>query len=134
MASIDANDDTKTRWIVYHYRYDPERRERRYVVVACFDKRREWNRFIGEAGRQLQEAMEAGTAEAKEHISGRPRPAGYDRAWKQVRDFRRDPTAPSPWPNSMPGLPQPLTSEPRSTFVRAKGRLARRWRGRFKRY
>jgi hypothetical protein len=134
MASIDANDDTKTRWIVYHYRYDPERRERRDVAVACFDNRKEFRRFLEEAGRKLQDAKNAGTAEAKEHIIGRPRQAGYDHAWKIFREWRRDPTGPSPWPNSMPGFPQLLTSESPSVFRRAKRWLTRRWSGRFKRY
>jgi hypothetical protein len=42
MARVDPDDDSRRRYIVKHYRYDPERRERRHVVVAAFDSRREY--------------------------------------------------------------------------------------------
>jgi hypothetical protein len=133
MASIDANDDTKRRWIVYHFRYVPERRQHRRVVIACFDKRREWRRFIDQARRQLQEAKEAGTADTRQQISGVERPAGYDRVWKDVREHRPISTTLTRWGNPVPGLPQPLTSELPSAFVRARRRVSRRWIGRFRR-
>ena len=41
MARVDPDDDTLLRFIVRHYRYDPQRRERRHVVVAAFDNEEE---------------------------------------------------------------------------------------------
>jgi hypothetical protein len=39
MARVDPEDDTIWRFIACHYRYDPQRQERRHVVVAAFDRR-----------------------------------------------------------------------------------------------
>jgi hypothetical protein len=134
MASIDANDDTKRRWIVHHFRYVPERRQHRTVVVAGFNNRREWRRFIDQARSQLQERKDAGTADSREQISGSERQAGYDRVWRDVREHRPISTTLTRWGNLVPGLPQPLTRESSSAFVRARRRLSRRWLGRFRSY
>src|SRR5580700_7663243 len=42
MAQVDPADDSIKRFIVRHYRYDPERRARRHVVVAAFDNEPEY--------------------------------------------------------------------------------------------
>ena len=34
MSEVDPNDDSIWRWVLKHYRFDPERGERRRVVVA----------------------------------------------------------------------------------------------------
>jgi hypothetical protein len=133
MGFIDANDDTKGRWIVYHYRYDPERRERRHVIVACFDKKKDWLRFFDQTAKLLQEEKEAGTAESKEWISGSKRPAGHDRALREFREARRNSTAFTPSVIPVRGLPQPLTSTPPSiAYFGARRRAARKWWIRFR--
>ncbi len=68
--NIDPNDDSLDRWIVWHYRYDPERRERRNVVVACFDNRRVFMKFMERSNAELELAKLDGRADKKEHISG----------------------------------------------------------------
>jgi hypothetical protein len=47
MARVDAEDDTLRRYIVRHYRYDPERHERRHVVVRHSTARRSTNAVSG---------------------------------------------------------------------------------------
>jgi hypothetical protein len=42
MAVVDPEDDSIRRFVVFHYRYDPDRSERRQVLVAAYDRRREW--------------------------------------------------------------------------------------------
>jgi len=42
MSEVDANDDTVDRWIVWWYRYDHTRHERRNTVVAAFDNEAEF--------------------------------------------------------------------------------------------
>jgi hypothetical protein len=42
MAHVDPADDSIERFIVRHYRHDPQRRERRHVVVAAFDNDQEF--------------------------------------------------------------------------------------------
>lgn len=43
MAAVDPDDDSIKRFIVLHYRYDADRRERRNVVVQAFDNEREFH-------------------------------------------------------------------------------------------
>lgn len=49
VTAVDANDDTLDRFVVWHYRFDAERHERRNVVVAAFDGEGE---FIAEIERR----------------------------------------------------------------------------------
>jgi hypothetical protein len=42
VAEVEPDDDSIRRFIVWHYRYDPDRHERRHVVVAAFDNDREF--------------------------------------------------------------------------------------------
>jgi hypothetical protein len=42
VARVDPENDGVRRFIVRHYRYDPDRHERRHVVVAAFDNKREF--------------------------------------------------------------------------------------------
>ncbi len=37
MALVDPDDDTLDRFVVWHYRYDAVRHERRNVVAIAFD-------------------------------------------------------------------------------------------------
>jgi hypothetical protein len=49
MAKVDADDDTIRRFVVQHYRYDPDRHERRPVVIAAFDNEAECEASMHEA-------------------------------------------------------------------------------------
>jgi hypothetical protein len=42
MPEVDADDDSVTRYVIWHFRYDPHRHERGNVVVAAFDREEEW--------------------------------------------------------------------------------------------
>jgi hypothetical protein len=103
MGPIEISDDSKSRWVVFHYRYVEQRKQRRQVVIACFDNRREWRRFIREDSKRLQAAKEGGTADPKERISGNFRPAGYDRAYREVRRLSRNSARSTPMEISGPG-------------------------------
>lgn len=75
--NIDPNDDSIDRWVISHYRYDPERRERRNMVVACFDNRRASMKFFDRANSELKVAQSEGRADKKERITGARLKAGY---------------------------------------------------------
>jgi hypothetical protein len=77
MARVDPDDDTITRIVLCHYRYDPDRRERRHVVLAAFDNEEEYWQAANEAGEALKIRQGAGLAEPIEHITGAVKPAGY---------------------------------------------------------
>lgn len=77
MAQVDPDDDCIERWVIWHFRYDPSRRERRNVVVAAFDNEREWRELLNSLTEALIQAKAGGAAEAAEHLGGAVKPPGY---------------------------------------------------------
>ena len=53
MSEVDPYDDGLDRWLVLEFRYDPERRENRHVIMAAFNSERERNQRLTD----LQVAM-----------------------------------------------------------------------------
>ncbi len=75
---MDPEDDSIERFIVCHYRYDPQRRERRHVVVAAFDGEREYRACFESVQADIRRRREAGgPVDASEHVSGRIYEPGY---------------------------------------------------------
>jgi hypothetical protein len=72
------------RWVLWWYRYDDERHERRNTVVSAFTDRAEFEQRMAEAADLLARLKAEGTAEPVERISGGFHPAGY-RAEVQAR-------------------------------------------------
>jgi hypothetical protein len=71
MAQVDPQDDSIQRFIVRHYRYDPERRERRHVVVAAFDNEPEYRARMQEVRAEIRRRQENGdNFDRREHASG----------------------------------------------------------------
>jgi len=71
VAEVDPKDDTIRRFVVWHYRYDPVRRERRHVVVAAFDNEREFLAFIERIRAEIEERRQRGeNVDPREHASG----------------------------------------------------------------
>jgi len=63
---------------VRHYRYDPQRRERRHVVVAAFDNEREFQACMDGVQAEIKHRREAGEpVERSEHASGVLHEVGY---------------------------------------------------------
>lgn len=78
MAQVDPEDDTIMRFVVRHYRYDPERRERRHVLVAAFDDEREFKACMKEVQAEIRRRREAGEpVDPREHASGAIHEPGY---------------------------------------------------------
>jgi hypothetical protein len=44
MAAVSPEDDSRQRFVLHHYRFDPERRERRNVAVGAWDGEEEYRR------------------------------------------------------------------------------------------
>ena len=71
MATADYDDDESRRFVVRRYAYDPERRERRHIVIAVVDNQREFDRvFEGYAGELQQRRDDGEPVDRREHISG----------------------------------------------------------------
>ena len=78
MARVDPGDDGIERFIVHHYRYDPQRRERRHVVVAAFDNEPEYRACILRVQAEITRRREAGEpVDRGEHASGVVHGPGY---------------------------------------------------------
>src|ERR1700744_486963 len=78
MAQVDPEDDTINRFIVRHYRYDPQRHERRHVVVAAFDNENEMWVRMQEIAAEIKRRREAGEeVDPREHASGSHHEPGY---------------------------------------------------------
>lgn len=67
---IDPSDDSQWRWVVFHYRFDPTRRERRNTVVAAYDNEAEYSAAIDELSERVRTEIASGSRDAKEHVSG----------------------------------------------------------------
>jgi hypothetical protein len=92
MGEVDADDDARERWIVWHYRFDPTRRERRHVLVAAFDSAREMEARLHAEQKLLDGAKAEGRAEQQEWLSGARKGPGHAaraaaarQAWKEAR-------------------------------------------------
>jgi hypothetical protein len=71
VARVDPGDDSIERFIVRHYRYDPQRRERRHVVVAVFDNEREFRACMEGVQAEITRRRDAGEpVDPGEHVSG----------------------------------------------------------------
>jgi len=88
---VDPADDTIDRWIVFHYRYDPDRRERRWMFDAAFSEEFEMRLYILEEAEDLAARQAAGEADEKETYKGECWQAGHDArvALRKQRELAR---------------------------------------------
>lgn len=71
MVQVDPGNDEIQRFVVRHYRFDPERNERRHVVVAAYDNEREFGEHVNRLNTDLVRQRQAGEVlDAQEHVSG----------------------------------------------------------------
>ena len=89
MAQVDPNDDTIRRFIVWHYRYDPSRQDRRNVVVAAFDNAHEFEDFLTQERDVLRLRQAANEADDRENIGGVIHEAGHQARAQQERLLSR---------------------------------------------
>jgi hypothetical protein len=78
VARVDPSDDAIERFIVRHYRYDPERRERRHVLVAAFDNEPEFLACLETVRIRIESRRDRGErVDPHEHASGVVHEPGY---------------------------------------------------------
>jgi hypothetical protein len=78
VARVDPGDDSIERFIVCHYRYDLQRRERRHVGVAVFDNEPEFWACVESVRAGIERRREAGEpVDPREHASGLFHEPGY---------------------------------------------------------
>lgn len=70
LSEVDPHDDSSWRWVLQHYRFDPERRQRRGVIVAAYDNAAEFEEALEASGRRIAAEIDAGHRDRREHMSG----------------------------------------------------------------
>ena len=83
VGTVDPNDDSSHRYVVWHFRFDPSRNERRNVVVAAFDTQEEFFADLGARQVELAELKRHGLAEMQELLGGYVKPVGYAKMHSQ---------------------------------------------------
>jgi len=89
VVEVAWDDDAQDRWILWWYRYDESRHERRNTVVAAFTKRAEFDGRLAEASKELERLKAEGKAEPVERLSGVFHPTGYRAEVRERRTYRR---------------------------------------------
>jgi hypothetical protein len=80
VARVDPADDGVERYVVRHYRYDAERRERRHVLVAAFDNEPEFLACMQAVRDDIERRRRDGEpVDPREHASGTLLEPGYTR-------------------------------------------------------
>lgn len=101
---VAADDESIRRFVVTHYRFDPERRERRDVVVAAFDNDEEFISLVESIQSDIDRRTEAGEfVDENEHASCSIREPGHKRAdayGRFVSKSLRRGVTPGPWLNA----------------------------------
>jgi hypothetical protein len=86
VAQVDPDDDEILRFVVYHYRYDPGRHERRHTAIAAFDNEPEFQAFLTATASVLRRSRVSGErVDPLEHISGVVHEPGYRRRQQNAR-------------------------------------------------
>lgn len=89
MVQIDPDDDSVWRWVIQHYRLDPQRRERRNVGVAAYDNEAEFQSELRKYGVMIRDEIAAGGRSPDESVSGVTLEPGYLAASARGHSVRR---------------------------------------------
>jgi len=137
VARVDPDDDNLRRYIVRHYQYDPARHERRHVVVAAFDSRREFNACLQAVSEEIERRRAAGErVDPVEHVSGVVHDPGSRRRAANGRLVMRalsHGVAPAQWMEDLELPSNTAILRAAGRFPRRRGplgRLIRRWAAR----
>ena len=78
VGAVDYDDDSRRRYVVRRYVFDPSRSERRHIVVAVVDSKREYEKLLDRLNDELQLRRGAGEeVDPREHVSGHVMEPGH---------------------------------------------------------
>jgi hypothetical protein len=89
MSEVDPDDDSLWRWVIYHYRFDPTRNQRRNVRVAAFDDESEFRSQLDQYTEVIRSEIAAGTRSNREWVSGIALEPGHLAAQARGHNVRR---------------------------------------------
>lgn len=89
MATVNHEDDSIWRWVIHHYRYDPDRRERRNVIVTVYDNADEFQKEFDRLAGMIQVEIAAGNRSDRENLSGVILEPGHIAAAARGHNVRR---------------------------------------------
>ena len=69
LPEVDPGDDSIRRWVLQHYRFDADRRQRRHVLVAAFDNEAESDAALATYRRGIRAEIDAGARDDDERVS-----------------------------------------------------------------
>lgn len=70
VPTVDPDDDSVWRWVLQHYRLDPQGRQRRNVIVAAYDNAAEFDAALAANSERIQVEIDAGDRDRREHVGG----------------------------------------------------------------
>ena len=77
MSEVDPNDESIERWIVIAHLYDDETKHFRYMPVAAYTTKKEFNRRFKFEAAELDKRRSQGNAHDKESITGQWKGEGH---------------------------------------------------------
>jgi len=78
VGTVGFGDDESRRYVVRRYAFDPSRHERRHIVIAVLDSRREFEKLIDRLDEDLRRRRAADrNVDPREHISGHAMEPGH---------------------------------------------------------
>jgi hypothetical protein len=70
MSEIDISDDSLTRYVVKHYKFDPSTKHFIHLELMAFDNKKELEMKISELGKSLKHLQDSHEVTSKEYIYG----------------------------------------------------------------
>lgn len=70
MSEIDISDDSLTRYVVKHYKFDPSTKHFIHLELMAFDNKKEFEMKISELGKSLKHLQDSHEVTSKEYIYG----------------------------------------------------------------
>lgn len=77
MAEVDPADDTISRWVIHHYMFDPQRNQRRNVLVGAYDNEAEFQAALQDRTDRLRAETASDGRDTAERVSGVVWPPGH---------------------------------------------------------
>jgi hypothetical protein len=90
VSQIDPDDDSRRRWVLRWYRYDPDRMERRQTVVAAYTRKHEFRLHWEELAELIERRKASGESEDREYVCGGLVPRGYRKEINKIRAEDRE--------------------------------------------